>query len=144
MTISTKDVSTPVTVRASVTHSMMPVTIVLIPRVTIRLSIPSRTIRPPLIRPIRNAAASATRIETSSGQPRSTFRWATITALKPATDATDRSKSPVVSGMISARVITTRIAFDDKIDETLDHWAKVSGLMKLKTMTIAANAIGSA
>ncbi len=114
------------------------------PSVTIRLSIPKRTMSPPLIRPISNAADNAARIARDNGQSRFTLRWATITAPRPATEATDRSKSPVVSGMIKASVITTRMALDDRMEETFDHWAKVSGLTKLKMMMMTSHASGSA
>ena len=72
-------------------HSTIPETNVLMPRVTIRLSISSRTTIAPFTSPTATPASTAARIASPIGQPWFTFKIAISMADSNTTDATDRS-----------------------------------------------------
>ena len=80
----------PLTVFESLIQSTMPETNVLMPSVTMRLSISSSTTKSPLT-PDQQAAPSATRIARPIGTPWLTLRIAISMADRPTTEATDRS-----------------------------------------------------
>src|SRR5581483_289166 len=76
-------------------------------------------------------------------QPWFTFSHPTSTDTRPEFSATDRSRSPFVSGTSSAITSTSPTAFSPKMVVKFVHWKNVSGRAKLKPAISTANAIGS-
>ena len=69
-----------------------------------------------LTAPITAPSATATATATGMGTPFLTLRIATIIAESVSVLATDKSKSPAVSGRIRARVRTTMMELKPSID----------------------------
>ena len=133
----------PLMVIESLIQSVMPCRNVPTPRVTISEWIRNTMMKKPLTRPVTSPMPSAARIASSIGMPRLTFRTASIIEASVSTLATDRSKSPAVSGMMRPRVATTSTACEPRIVAKLAQDRNASGRMAPKTTMSAAQAIRS-
>ena len=94
-----------------------------------------------LIAPIAAPIRSAVRIVPSIPQPIRTFITATNIEAKAMVEATERSKSPVVSGMMRPSVRTTIIAFEPNIAVQLVQAYIWSGLNQPRMRTSSAQAM---
>ncbi len=86
------------------------------PSVTISECTPKYRMKNALIAPTAAPHSSAMMIAGPMSTFICTLRTAIRIELSPMTEATDRSKSPLVSGIISAKVSTTTMALEPNIE----------------------------
>ena len=123
----------PLIVIESLSHSITPWRNVPMPSVTISEWMRKTVMKRPLMKPITTPSTRAASTAQPIGKPCLTLRTATSIDDSVMMKATERSKSPAVSGMMRPSVTTTRTACDPRIVEKLAQVRKVSGRSMPKT-----------
>ena len=96
-----------------------------------------------MIAPASVAATIPTMIAGTIAQPWLTFSQPTSTYVIPNSSASDRSRSPLVSGISRPMTSTSVGALSPKMLVKFDHWKNVSGRRIPKNAITMTNATGS-